>query len=541
MTDASPEAVAAADPPYRGWSRGDVVLVVLGLAFGALSLWYPFGRDQGLYYYVGREWALHGSIPYRDVFDHKTPGIYILHAAMVVLFGDVLWGIRIAELACVVWAGLVIASLVTPASRPVPRGLRGLAVFVTSVLYYGFLDFRETAEGEIWLATMSLAACALLRRWKRTRTAIATAGALSAAAFLMKPSALPLILVVIAMTVVRLRGDNAGRRQYAEALGLFAAGGLALVVPIFGYLAAHHAMPAFFEIVVGANRFYVKNETAPSGIDDMYGYYKWYLDWYQPVMAVLFFGLGAVLVQARRAKDAATLRAYGVVLASLVASWASVAMQGKYYLNHWGVMTPALALASTALAVTYMTRARAAHGPLATVPACAAMFLVLYAMTGRPFARYTDVLVATVKYAVGSIPEEEYATHFIEHGAGARCSDNVLAARWLREHSTENDYIAVRGFQPQIYAFAKRRYPGRFFWTTFMLSPTRAWHGAEWLAEDRRALSAHPPQVVLTITVANDGSTDTTDWWLPFGYTKRVTIGDFDLLERTPETATETL
>src|SRR5688572_12300501 len=85
----------------------DLLLALLALAFGLVSLTYPFGRDQGLYHYVGREWLLRGSIPYRDMFEHKPPGLYILHALSVLLFGQKLYAIRVLDLCATVAAGYV--------------------------------------------------------------------------------------------------------------------------------------------------------------------------------------------------------------------------------------------------------------------------------------------------------------------------------------------------------------------------------------------------------------------------------------------------
>jgi hypothetical protein len=61
-------------PERPRFSLEDAAGLVVAIVLGVASFVYPFGRDQGLYYYVGREWALRGAIPYRDVFDHKTPG-----------------------------------------------------------------------------------------------------------------------------------------------------------------------------------------------------------------------------------------------------------------------------------------------------------------------------------------------------------------------------------------------------------------------------------------------------------------------------------
>lgn len=76
---------------------------------------------------MGREWALRGKIPYRDVFDHKTPGIYVLHALSVKVFGEVMWGIRVIDLLGVVATAFVVAWLAAAPGKPITKGAVGRA------------------------------------------------------------------------------------------------------------------------------------------------------------------------------------------------------------------------------------------------------------------------------------------------------------------------------------------------------------------------------------------------------------------------------
>src|SRR5438105_14085584 len=106
----------------------DLWLNVAAVLFGAPSLTCPLGRDQGLFYYVGREWARHGAIPYRDMFEQKAPFIYALHAFLVLVTGENAWAIRVAELAAIVGIGYFATRLVWPsAERPAPPGAFGAA------------------------------------------------------------------------------------------------------------------------------------------------------------------------------------------------------------------------------------------------------------------------------------------------------------------------------------------------------------------------------------------------------------------------------
>src|SRR5665213_3304078 len=80
-------------------------LLLAALLFGSVTLTYPFSRDQGLFCYVGREWLERGSIPYRDVFEQKTPLIFFVHALLTALTGENMWSIRAAELVAIVGIG----------------------------------------------------------------------------------------------------------------------------------------------------------------------------------------------------------------------------------------------------------------------------------------------------------------------------------------------------------------------------------------------------------------------------------------------------
>ena len=64
-----------------------VLLLLLGLVAGTVLrtplLDLPLERDEGAYAVVATE-MLRGAVPYRDVWDHKPPGVYVAYAAACV-------------------------------------------------------------------------------------------------------------------------------------------------------------------------------------------------------------------------------------------------------------------------------------------------------------------------------------------------------------------------------------------------------------------------------------------------------------------------
>jgi hypothetical protein len=104
------------------------------------------------------------------------------------------------------------------------------------------------------------------------------------------------------------------------------------------------------------------------------------------------------------------------------------------------------------------------------------------------------------------------------------------AAAWLREASQPEDNVLVRGYDPELYAAAKRRYKGRFFWTAALTDPARAYHREEWLKEDLDAIVRDPPRFVVAFP-GPDSYLDSAKWFEGMGYVVRAQFGSYVILE----------
>ena len=70
---------------------GLAILMALGM------IWWPMGRDQGVFVWVG-DVILGGGIPYRDAWEVKGLATHYTYAVSQLLFGRTLWGIRVLDL-----------------------------------------------------------------------------------------------------------------------------------------------------------------------------------------------------------------------------------------------------------------------------------------------------------------------------------------------------------------------------------------------------------------------------------------------------------
>jgi len=121
------------------------LLAMLGLGLGATAwlawrMFEPLGRDQAVFYVLGRElWA--GALPYRDLFEHKPPGVLLIYALAALLDGGDGWAIGLLDSAAAgATAALLFAVLDTAGNRS--------AAWWTALLYV--LCARAPCFGGWW-------------------------------------------------------------------------------------------------------------------------------------------------------------------------------------------------------------------------------------------------------------------------------------------------------------------------------------------------------------------------------------------------------
>jgi hypothetical protein len=520
-------------PLRKNWI--DFALGLLGVALGWSSLTFPFGRDQGLYYYVAREWVTHGSIPYRDVLDHKTPGIYVVHAIAILLFGQKMWAIRVLDLVCMVLVGLLAATFTVEKGERPRIGARGGSVVIISVLFYGFLNFWDTEQSELWYAMLGLASIWAARRIPVLSRSQLASGALGALAMIMKPPAIWFVMIAFGLLVRDAwteKNDKEDRtRRVIVTTARFGAGFAIPLGLMFGYFGAHHALSAMKDIVVGANGYYVTHESTINDLGDVASATRDYYRAYNPLNSLMLIGLVATTWLCHRRQDWPARNRHLLAVIMCVAGYLSVAMQRKFYLLHWTVVLGPATVVGANLLVDVMKLSE--EKPRAKQWRWSALVLTIACYLGSIGGPQTWWLSNrnAFRYLTGSIDRATFAATFSVPPLGFYYGNSEAAGLWIREHSNPDDIVAVRGFDPEIYAIADRHYSGRFFWTTFLVSPVRAYRRAEWLAEDRNAFAKNPPRYVVTLTNIHDGL-DSAEFYYPLGYEQRAAFNEFTILER---------
>lgn len=226
-------------------------LVLAAILLAVWSARWPFRdvvlvRDEGEYAYIGQR-ILHGEVPYRDVYNQKTPVAFYTVAA-----GQALLGPSVSELRLF---GSAYGLLSTGAVYAVARSALGPLGAALAALSFGAMVFDQAgilhqASTEyfmlLWLALGVLA-------WNKAGAlgrpgwALA-AGTLAGLACLTKQSGAALLLYFAADALFRRR--RAGRAALAASLREFAwaaAGFAVALASVAAFFAAHGALREFVD------------------------------------------------------------------------------------------------------------------------------------------------------------------------------------------------------------------------------------------------------------------------------------------------------
>jgi hypothetical protein len=155
-TSGSGALTAELEPCGRGWTRwclGALLLVMVFFAFVRVRLRdIPLERDEGEFAYVG-QLMLQGIPPYKIACNMKLPGTYVAYAAMMAVFGETASGIRIGLLLVNVAATFLVFLLAKYLYGPLAGAIAGIT--------YSFLSCRPAVLGVYGHATHFVVVAAL--------------------------------------------------------------------------------------------------------------------------------------------------------------------------------------------------------------------------------------------------------------------------------------------------------------------------------------------------------------------------------------------
>lgn len=261
-------------------------MLVVALAVKAPEVVLPMGPDQGTYNVLG-ETILAGRPLYRDAWDNQTPGVYLVHAALLAVLPHAWIGQCLAVPAPLGCTHLGMHAFDLLYSLAVGATLYGVArgagwgattAALASILGVGFgglslLNREGSTPEKLALLPTALAAGAYLQfrvrggiRW------LVLAGLFLGVASVFRPTASVLGGAMVIHALMLGERSRRGRITDAARIALALAGcGLAVWAPLVGLLALTGALDGFLEVSFGYNAARVALDASGSRVDALSG------------------------------------------------------------------------------------------------------------------------------------------------------------------------------------------------------------------------------------------------------------------------------
>ncbi len=476
----------------RAQRRLAIALLVI-IAFLVLQiLSFGYGRDQGIYALVART-VLEGGMPYRDVFDFKPPGIYLVYALARVLFGNALWGIRALETASLLFT---IWCLTRLARRWFENQLIGLLAGAMAALVHAQLDFWHSGQPETFGAMLTVAALVVAAHDKARPSHYLAAGILFGLAGLLKPPLAgggAVLAFWAAWRQLRAEGGwSALRRVWVKALGPIGwvlLGGIAPFGLCLAWFGAKGALGALHQTFFVFTPHYTALAWADRTLLGML--YSAFCEWLFNFCSLLSIGLLIGLASWRKCY----LRPGVGLMASIIAmQLLGIALQGKFFPYHFAACWPLTAMLA-ALGWWEAWRWALGRGRKTMVSLAVFMALVTSLRTAtkdvheswwRRTARRVRV------YLTGA--QDQQALDGLASVADVSAKGNREVAAELRRRVPVGGVIYIWGFEPVIYDMADRRIASKYIYNV----PQRvAWAAKEARAQLMADLRRTPPDAVV--------------------------------------------
>lgn len=410
-----------------------VLAVVVYVRIRLLPL--PLERDEGEFAYMG-QLLQKGISPFAHSYTMKLPGVSMVYAVSMFLFGQTPTGVHL---------GLLFANLATIfLVWLLARRLYGQNAALAAAISYAMLSLSYSVLGFISHAThflvfFALTGFLLLLRYLDTGRAghLAASGVMFGLALMMKQHAALLFVSALVYLLYRSwKGPSPGRHWLPWQLAILLPGAaLPYAVIVFSALLSGEFDNFWFWTVQYALEYAV-GPTLSQGMNNFLANFSVLLK-AQPLLW-LFALRGMLLLCTQHGRGVDRFFILSLLLFSFLALCPGLVFRPHYFI----ILLPVAALSigalldSTELALT-SSRPESQLGLLPLFFLALAVFSGLY-QEREQFFSLTPLQVSRANYGNNPFPEA------------------VQIADYLKEHTTPEDRIAVLGSEPEIFFYADR-------------------------------------------------------------------------------------
>lgn len=508
--------------PLRHSASIPAVILLLLLIFGLPSLFFPFGRDQGIHAQVGGAW-LAGEIPYRDVWHPKGFLSFVPHLLATAVFGHQMGGIRLLDLIWQFASGLLIFQI--GQQRMSSRGAL-IAVGLFYLIYYNF-GYWHTAQPEGFQTPFILSAVLLYDRAsesKRPLLLLFGSGFVVALAPWFKQTAVVFIVALLAWAAFDYWRVRDGVNKIWPLLG----GVLTATGLVVGFTAVTGMLDSMLEAFDFA--FFEYPNQSPAELLEIIQLTGSWGIWFPALIVPFLAGLGLLL-----SNRPVPSRWLGIMLMA-AAGLASVYIQRHLWLYHLVSSLPfmlligAFSLDSSLIFLQSLTDKR--YKSIVWLCAFGAVSLLL-----PPLSRHLAYDIPLLSYLSGRTSREAYLEDY-------ELRDVIETAEYLAQHTGEEEPIFVWGHYAMIYYLAERPNPTRFINDPPLSLPHQ--YQAAWRQEVITDLIANPPVYIVVATDDETGFEPQTSEeqlsnfpaladFLATRYQLETNIGDFEIYKHSKQ------
>lgn len=491
-----------------------LLAMALTFALGIPTLNFPYGPDQALFAYMGDK-LVHGAGLYTDVWDVKPPAIFWIYGLIDLVPGPRFKVLRGADLIYATATVLAIYALAGLYWGRLAGAVAGGLYGVVYVLASGYWDSAQPDSFMVLPLMLGLLCYERARRGGGGHPAW-WSGVFFGFAAQLRPV---MLLVPVVLVLLDLRASTIPRRLRAvpglpvvrRAL-LLAVGGLAVELVVLLWLALHGAVDDYLYAQLEFASQYAKQggPYSPQGLT-----LSSYLSGLRAGTMYIVFARLVLVVPALVAVAAGALtrreRPVTETAWLTLAAYIGVVIQAKFFVYHWHLLLPFLALLGGWSAAFFWRSLRhAGRSPVAAGTAVAAVGALLLLLTPDVTDRGVREWEGFARYVLEPESRSRYFDRFGLYGRSTfsyRASDEVSA--YLRSRTQPGDTIFVWGYDPLLYITTERDSPSRF---TSYIGLMALWTPRAWIDEWLDDLERERP--VYIITQAGENAPWITGHWI---------------------------
>lgn len=410
-----------------------LAIILAGQIILRLLLSAPIDMDEAIYGYFGQR-ILAGDVPYRDVFDHKVPGIFFIYALIIKLAGNSIISIRLVALFFTLLTTIVIFLIGKLIWHE--RAALWAAAF-HGIFINGFIIQGTTANTEIFINFFSI-----LSLWffllankaeNRNDFLVFLSGLLAGLSFMTKPVAIFNFFVLFVFTLFFKK--SVLKRILYLLLGFF---GFPLIFSLYFLIKSALVEYLSYAFIINRDYLALSQSFLFSLIDNLKMGVAKTSSWIHTEAFLLWLtalgGLWLIFIKGR------TIKNY-LAVSWLLFSGLGVALGGAYLPHYYIQLVPALALLGGFFLAEILKEKWLVKIPLILKIIILAYFLFAFMILGL---QYKGRFIAYKKN--GDIYDQ----------------DSSFISQQLKIKTQPNDYLFIWPRTPEIYFLSQRKSASQF-------------------------------------------------------------------------------